>query len=144
MVFWRGRGEEGRSWVDWSWAAGKSPEHGLQRGHRVGGDTREIWDAGSHLMLGNLGSLGYWDIWEGMQQLSHLLAVSWTPPPSLNYSPIRQLVLAGGIAPLPASFTYVNDNPQEVIVGECRELASLDLLNHFITGTSFEWPSSAG
>lgn len=29
-------------------------------------------------------------------------------------------------------------------MGERRELASLDLLNHFITGTSFEWPSSAG
>lgn len=29
-------------------------------------------------------------------------------------------------------------------MGERRELASLDLVNHFITGTSFEWPSSAG
>ena len=29
-------------------------------------------------------------------------------------------------------------------MGERRELASLDLLNHFITGTSSEWPSSAG
>lgn len=38
----------------------------------------------------------------------------------------------------------MNDNPQEVIVGERRELASLDLLNHFITGTTFEWPSTAG
>lgn len=44
----------------------------------------------------------------------------------------------------PSSFTYVNDDPQEVIVGERRELASLDLLNHFITGTRSEWPLSAG
>lgn len=44
----------------------------------------------------------------------------------------------------PSSFTYVNDDPQEVIVGERRELASLDLLNHFITGTRSEWPFSAG
>lgn len=54
-----------------------------------------------------------------------------TPGPPITFS-------------FPSSFTYVNDDPQEVIVGERRELASLDLLNHFITGTRSEWPFSAG
>lgn len=31
MVFWRGRGGEGRSWVDWWEAARKSPERALPR-----------------------------------------------------------------------------------------------------------------
>lgn len=34
--------------MDWWEAAGKSPEHGLQRGHKSG----EIGDAGSQFMLG--------------------------------------------------------------------------------------------
>lgn len=71
-----------------------------------------------------------------------------SPCPSPNtrthFTPQRTTNSAGGLAFLPVSFAYVNDNPQEVSVGERRELASLDLLNHFITGTSFEWPSSAG
>ena len=33
------------------------------------GETREIWDAGRHLMLGTLESLDYSNIcWEGIQQ----------------------------------------------------------------------------
>lgn len=75
------------------------------------------------------------------------LAAPWLPllrrPPALPPS-LPTTNSGWWLAPLPVSFTYVNDNPQEVIVGERRELASLDLLNHFITGTSFEWPSSAG
>lgn len=54
------------------------------------------------------------------------------------------LLLPDNPRSFPSSFTYVNDDPQEVIVGERRELASLDLLNHFITGTRSEWPFSAG
>ena len=75
------------------------------------------------------------------------LAAPWLPllrpPPALPPS-LPTTNSGWWLAPLPVSFTYVNDNPQEVIVGERRELASLDVLNHFITGTSFEWPSSAG
>ena len=75
------------------------------------------------------------------------LAAPWLPllPPPPALLPSLPTSNSGWwLASLPVSFTYVNDNPQEVIVGERRELASLDLLNHFITGTSFEWPSSAG
>lgn len=64
------------------------------------------------------------------------------PPPTTSLFDIQFWLVAKTL--LPVSFTYVNDNPQEVIVGERRELASLDLVNHFITGTSFEWLSSAG
>lgn len=54
------------------------------------------------------------------------------------------LTASESLITLSRSFTYVNDNPQEVRVGETWELVSSDLLNHFITGTRFEWPFLAG
>lgn len=44
MAFWRGRGGEGRFWVDWLEAARKS-EHNSQGGDS-GGETKVIEDGG--------------------------------------------------------------------------------------------------
>lgn len=61
-------------------------------------------------------SLGYSNIPLG-GCAARCLATSWPGPvsPPTLIPPIQQLVLA---LPPPVSFTYVNDNPQEVIVGE--------------------------
>ena len=118
-------------------ALSEDAEWGKQGRERTQGDGDPLVNAGVTGLLEYLP--------EG--SAAECLAAPWLPlrppPPALPPS-LRTTNSGWWLAPPPVSFTYVNDNPQEVIVGERRELASLDLLNHFITGTSFEWPSTAG
>ena len=132
-----GRLVGGKQWGSPHMALSEDAEWGKQRRERMQGDGDPLVNAGVTGLLEYL-----------PEELAvECLAAPWLPllppPPALPPS-LRTTNSGWWLAPLPVSFTYVNDNPQEVIVGERRELASLDLLNHFITGTSFEWPSSAG
>ena len=72
MVFWRGRGGEGRCWVDWLEALRGSEVWEGQQGRS--GTQR---DGGVPVHVGDLGSLGCLNICkEGLQRNAYLLLCS--------------------------------------------------------------------